>query len=88
MPEFAAAVLDGHVDVHTERPELLHGALAGYPIHVAAQHGHTKIVQMLLAKGVRLARIGSGGHRALHYAFQYGHKRTCVSRHRWAGAAE
>ena len=48
----------------------LHGST---PSHLAARHGHAKVVRVLLEKGAKLTALAEDGLTPLHIACKYGH---------------
>ncbi len=44
------------------------------PLHEAARHGHTEVVQLLLERGARAGARNKNGVTALHFAVRAGHK--------------
>ena len=46
------------------------------PLHIACQNGHTKVVEMLLAKGTDVEHKNAHGYTPLNLATRGGHRET------------
>lgn len=69
----AEALLDGGADVHARNFE---GETA---LHIAADHGHDGVVNLLLLRGHQVDLRGTDGATALHRTSQRGHVK-CIAR--------
>ena len=70
MLNFAAATLR-YVDIGCDR-----AGLERYPIHIAAERGHSGIVKLLVQRGARLHRKDAHGNTPLHAALKHGQMST------------